>query len=317
MSKFNITVGKIITLAQIIHISQDFKSVGIELKEINDILLSSGSLGGTIPVKDSIRIGHYFEFLIIKERKILFSDYTKENILPYLKEINPSNELIRQILYKILQKNHYPWIINFNHDIIYFKNFIPENWVDLLEAAGLFNLSDKEVLEWWTLIIQDINQMDINREKDIGNIGELITFNFEKERVCNEGLATFINYVIWVSRISDSYGFDIKSIRGTSLSKGNNNCDQIEIEVKASIVTNVNSFRMKISRHEWDIALENLDSYFFYCLTGIDVDRKNCQYGPFIIPAIKIKDLMPVDKNQSYKWSECTAFIDLETMKIN
>jgi hypothetical protein len=317
MSNYCISAGKIITLAQIISISRDFEDVGIELKEINDILLSSGSLGGTVPIKDSIRIGYDFEFLIIKERKIQFSEYTKEFLLPFSEGINPSNLFLQKILYKILQKKHYQWIIHFSRNIALFKNYIPDNWVDLLETAGLFNLSDNKVLDWWTSIIKDINQIEFNREKDIGNLGEFFTFNFEVNRISNDGFPNYLNHVIWVSKISDMFGFDIKSICGALLFDGNDYCNPIRIEVKASVVTSVNSFRMKISRNEWETALENPNLYFFYCWTGIEVEKNTYQQGPFIVPALKMINFLPKDKNEFYKWTECTAFIDLEKMKIN
>jgi len=311
------TAGVIITLWRIILLTKRYGENDVVIQDIVNSLESSGFLGGTVPIKESVRLGQKYSFLIIRDGKVSVGDYSQKMLLPFCDDEIPNIMVLRKILLLIISKNKFHWVLFYNEDIPVFKVAIPQDWIDLLENAKLFDITDKDVVAWWSGLSQLLQTYDDELLKKIGNFGESLTFKFENKRLLADGFAINPFDVTWVSRISDIEGYDIKSIRGTLLKLKKSQKDKIQIEVKASVISNTDRFRFMVSRNEWNTALSNIDSYFFYCWSGINLANQSFLGGPFIIPARKIENLFPHDNHESFQWSECRVVVDLEDFQIN
>lgn len=303
--------GKLITLWQLIYFASQYSDVSMQ--ELSSMFEESGTLGGSVPFDDAVRLGKYCEFLEFGDGKLILGDVCYEMLLPLCSTKDPNTFVIRFILQRIIILSLYgfPWLLFFDKDIETFKASIPQEWVDLLDQANLFDFFDKDVEEWWDVILIGLNNFDLSNTKEIGDVGEKLTIDHETDRLFLDGVLPTQHYVKWVSRFSDNYGYDVLSARGKKLKARKSLVGVIQVEVKATVSTNINSFRFKISRNEWNIALKNLDSYYFYCWLGVNVYLRNATSGPFVIPAKKFLNIIPKDQSDLCEWTECRLIIDL------
>ena len=97
-------------------------------------------------------------------------------------------------------------------------------------------------------------------KKEIGDIGETITIQHEKNRLKNIGLENLIHQI---NKIPDQFGvgYDIQSIMGISEKKHHKKL----IEVKSTISKNkLSTFTFHLSETQWRAAESFNDSYFVY-----------------------------------------------------
>jgi len=168
--------------------------------------------------------------------------------------------------------------------------------------GGLFNLYDIDVLNWWHEVINDLQTYREEELKKIGDLGEWLTLEFEKNRIANDGVAHSDTLVLWVAKITDEYGFDIKSIDGSFFGNIPDASSKIQIEVKASEKAYVNNFALYVTENEWKVAKRNLNSYYFYLWVGVDTNTKSAKYGPYVIPARHIIDKFPNNVFSGFDW---------------
>jgi len=113
----------------------------------------------------------------------------------------------------------------------------------------------------------------IQETKDeIGEIGEEIVMEFERNRLIELGFEPEATNVLQVSLFNDELGYDIGSynLEGDSLMKH----DRL-IEVKSSIK---NKFKIYLSSNETNVAKIEGERYWIYFVGGIDIDtRKSSQ----------------------------------------
>jgi hypothetical protein len=93
------------------------------------------------------------------------------------------------------------------------------------------------------------------KDHNIGLEGEAWVYRYEVDRLNNLGLKNYANKVAWVSKISDSYGYDIKSYDKFE----NGEIEEIVIEVKTT--TNKNDTDFFISRNELDFSAQKSKNY--------------------------------------------------------
>lgn len=308
--------GKVIILWRLIFFMS--QNPDISIQELAALIEDSGMLGGTAPFDDALRIGRHCRFLEIDKGKVLLSEECATILLPLCTSKDPNIFVVRFVLQRIIQGSLYAfqWLLFFNKDIEIFKISIPEEWTDLLEQAELLNFGETEVDEWWDTILSSVNNFDLANTKEIGDVGEKLTVDHENSRLISDGVKTPQHYVKWASRFSNSYGYDVASVEGKRWSKRKFDISAIQIEVKSSVSANINNFRFKISRNEWNIALENIDTYYFYCWLGISVDKQTATDGPYVIPAKSFIKIVPKDRHSTCEWSECRLMIDLTSYSL-
>jgi hypothetical protein len=308
--------GKIIILWRLIFFAS--KNPSISVQELSALIESSGVLGGTTPFADALQIGRICKLLKVDKSKVLLSEDSASLLLPMCPSQDPNISVVRFMLQRIIQGSLYgfQWLLFFNKDVEIFKVSIPEEWIDLLEQAELLNFGENDVDQWWDTILSSVNNFDAVNTKEIGDVGEKLTITHENIRLKSYGIRNPQHYVKWASRFSNGYGFDVLSVEGKRWSKRKFDRSTIQVEVKASVSTNVNSFRFRISRNEWNVALENIDTYYFYCWLGINVDQQSAMKGPYVIPAKRFIKIVPKDRNNDCEWSECRLTIDLTNYSL-
>ena len=313
----NYSSGKIVALWHVIFLVHQYKERGVVVKEIVRIVGGSGHFGGTIPVKESISIGQKNGFFEINSGVLFLSEYTQRELLPLCNDETPNIDVLRHIIFQILFRNRFYWLIYLQEDVSIFELSIPQYWVDILNSADLLNFTDDIVIDWWRVLVNLFHNFDEEIRKEVGEIGEFHTMQYEESRISSDGINNSHLYLKWVSKISDNIGFDMLSIRGSLLKHEHNLKDPIQIEVKSSVISNIQRFRFKVTRNEWEKAVSNSQSYYFYCWAGINLNDQSYSAGPFIIPAKSILSLFPSDNHDTCTWTECKLILNLRDYNIN
>ncbi|EHP50064.1 protein NO VEIN domain-containing protein [Odoribacter laneus] len=314
---YPITYGHILASWYILYLVAQYKLILPET--LNKIIKNSGKLGGTIPVKQGIKICHDYELITIKKEGILLTEISQNRIVPLCSNDDPNIKSLRAILFHIVSYHNFSWLIFYDSDPDIFRNYLIEDdpeWTNLLDNAKLFDFSDEEVNQWWSNVLEKYEDYKEKLKKAIGDVGEKLTYIYELQRVKNDGYRPEKSFVKWAARIDDHFGFDIQSIRGKYFCHTFLEKDKIQIEVKSSESIKIDSFRFYISKPEWLMAQKNFHSYFFYCWVGVDIDKESAMEGPYVIPAIALKDKIPTDNSNECEWSECRCVIDLSKFKL-
>lgn len=312
---FIITASNIIALWQLIIISSKYE--GITIDAAINIARTSGLAGGNVPADEGLKLGRSCKLLEIENKKLSASQYCKDNLLPCCETDEPNIFIIRSILYRYVSYQNLDWLLFFNEDPEIFKSSIPSEWIELLDYALLFNFEEPLVREWWAGIFSRFQTYKEGKKLEYGKVAEKLTFDHEKQRLQADGLESDHTFVKWASQINDKYGYDVLSIRGSFLKFRFAEKDKIEIEVKSSVSSSKEEFRFFVSKPEWIAAEKNISSYYFYCWISTSLEKQSA-VGPFIIPAVALKPLIPTDNaNPICEWSECRFVLNLSYYQIN
>lgn len=291
---------------------------GITASNTVSIIEKSGKLGGTVPVKHGLKICLDYDLVRVSSGILQLTEFTEQTILPKCADEDPSLNVIRELLFHLLSYHNFEWLIFYNPDPEIFRESILANdpeWVSLLDNAKLFDFDDELVNFWWDKILVKYEDNKEKIKKAIGDVGEKLTYHLELDRVNTDGFNPPKSFVKWASRISDKFGFDILSLRGNKFAFTFEQNENIQIEVKSSDAINLEKFRFFISKPEWNKALENSNSYFFYCWVGINIEKEIAHDGPFIIPASHLINHIPKDTSDICEWSECRCVLDITKFK--
>ncbi len=305
----SLSPGKLVVIWRLILLVS--QNEGIAISDVIDLLSSQGILGGIPPAKEAVHLCQIYQLITIEKEKIYLTDGCRDSLMPLCSEKDPNYRVIRAILFLVVSQSHFHWLIFFNADMEIFKVAIPQIWIDLLDSGGLFNINDQNVSEWWENLLSTLQKYNQDILKKIGDLGESLTFDFEKKRLARDGRKRVYSLVKWVSRFSDKFGYDILSKRGKLLKEKYSDMDEIRIEVKASTSPDVTYFRFKISRNEYEIAIKCLKEYYLYCWTNIDLSQRNDPRGPFVVPIKEIIQSFPKDSENFCEWTECRFELDL------
>ena len=165
----------------------------------------------------------------------------------------------------------------------------------LIEAEPSVKLSKKyeRITKPKTTKIDYINKA--RKDAEIGLLGEELVINYEKERLINLDLNEYAEKIRWISKESDSYGYDIESFDIDE----NGKVYPIKIEVKTTASKADTEFF--VTKNELEVSKEYKKSYFIYRV----YDAKGL-YPKFYRAAGCISDnfiLDPVTYMVRYKYS--------------
>ena len=165
----------------------------------------------------------------------------------------------------------------------------------LIEAEPSVKLSKKyeRITKPKTTKIDYINKA--RKDAEIGLLGEELVINYEKERLINLDLNEYAEKIRWISKESDSYGYDIESFDVDE----NGKVYPIKIEVKTTASKADTEFF--VTKNELEVSKEYKKSYFIYRV----YDAKGL-YPKFYRAAGSISDnfiLDPVTYMARYKYS--------------
>lgn len=311
--QFTINNSNIIALWQLILLTH--KHQEIEIRSAIEIVFNSGLMGGSLPVNEGLKLGQYCKLLEINDSLLQSTEYCKNEILVLSTEDEPNVNVIREILFRFSSFQNLDWLLFFNEDPELFKIYIPFEWIVLLNSGALFDFEESDVQDWWSKVFSRYQNYKEGQKLEIGRVAEKLTYEHEKKRLEKDKLDNGHLFVKWASLFSDSYGYDVLSIRGKEFQHSFNLKDPIQIEVKCSVTADEANFRFYVTSNEWSVALENLDSYFFYCWTSANKEKESAS-GPHIIPATKLKTHIPSNTGTVCQWSECRFILDLNTFSI-
>lgn len=315
---YPISQGHIIASWYILYLVAKYES--IHPKDVNSLLQNSGKLGGKIPAEQGLKICIDYNLVRFDEQKLCLTELSQKHITPLCDKDDPNTMVLRVILGHIVSLHNFQWLIFYDSDPDIFKAYLYEQeseWVVLLENAKLFDFEDESVNTWWSNVLSKYEDYKEALKKAIGDVGEKLTYIHELERIDKDGHTPAKSFVKWASRINDHFGFDVLSIRGKRFVHTYKEREKIQIEVKSSDTSNIESFRFYISKPEWKTALKNLHTYFFYCWPGINVSNESALGGPFIIPAVDLMEHMPQDVSPISEWSECRCVLDISKYKLS
>ena len=165
----------------------------------------------------------------------------------------------------------------------------------LIEAEPSVKLSKKyeRITKPKTTKIDYINKA--RKDAEVGLLGEELVINYEKERLINLDLNEYAEKIRWISKESDSYGYDIESFDVDE----NGKVYPIKIEVKTTASKADTEFF--VTKNELEVSKEYKKSYFIYRV----YDAKGL-YPKFYRAAGCISDnfiLDPVTYMARYKYS--------------
>ena len=317
LTYYPITYGHIVSSWYILYLVAKYKLILPET--LNKIIKNSGKLGGSIPVKQGIKICHDYELISIHKEGILLTEISRNKIVPLCSNDDPNIKVLRAILFHIISYHNFSWLIFYDSDPDIFRSYLIENdpeWTTLLDNAKLFDFLDENVNQWWNNVLKKYEDYKEKLKKAIGDVGEKLTYLHELHRIKKDGYHPEKSFVKWAARIDDHFGFDVQSIRGKFFCHSFSEKDKIKIEVKSSDSTKKDSFKFYISKPEWLTASENFHSYFFYCWVGVNIEKESAMEGPYVIPAMALKDKIPSDNSEECEWSECRCVIDLSNFEL-
>lgn len=310
-----ITLSNMVALWQLVAIS--IRNDGITVSDAVSIVRSSGLIGGEVPADQGIKLGLHCKFFEVDDQKLILTQTCREGLVPVCDTDEPNTLVTRKIILTYLSLKTQDWLIFFNEDPQLFKPLIPTEWVLLLDGSNLFDFDDDSVREWWSDVFKQFQTYKEGRKIELGKVAEKLTFEWERERISNDGLDSDHKFIIWVSQISDRYGYDVGSVRGLLLKTDErNNKEKIRIEVKSAVSSSTEQFRFFVTKPEWKMALNDLSSYYFYCWVSTNLQTHSAT-GPFIISAQDIHQHVPSDNGVICEWSECRFVLNLSDFQIN
>jgi hypothetical protein len=311
----NLSPGKVIILWRLLFfISQN---EGVRIQEILGLISDTGIMGGTIPIEDAVRLAGYCRLLKIENERVYLTNEARNEILLLCSSVSPNLEVTRSIVQRILSAtvDKCSWLVFFDPDADLFRTSIPDDWLEVLEAAELFEFDDSAVAQWWSEVLNIVDEFDSSRKKEIGDVGEILTIAFEKRRLQSEQVQNAQFLVRWIAKLGNNYGYDVLSMFGKLLNNNVNESRKIQIEAKSSVLDSEDSFRFRVTKNEYKVAMNNIDTYFFYCWIGVDVPTKTGK-GPYIIPASVLSPFFPQDTSVFCEWTECRFVFDLTKYSV-
>lgn len=314
---YPITQGHIIGSWYILYLVAKYEP--IHPRALQGLIAGSGKLGGMMPVEYSLKICCDYGLVTYRNGSLCLTELSKNRIVPLCDVDDPNHIALRAILGRIIALHNFQWLILYDSDPDIFKEYLFEQdpeWVVMLDNAKLFDFNDKTTMDWWKSVLSKYEDYKEAQKKAIGDVGEKLTYQHELSRIHGDGHKPANAFVKWASRISDKYGFDVQSIRGKRFSHTFEERAKIQIEVKSSDANGIEAFRFYVSKPEWKTALRNINSYFFYCWSGVNIDKETASDGPFIIPASELVEHIPQDVSLLAEWSECRCVLNLSKYKI-
>lgn len=155
----------------------------------------------------------------------------------------------------ILIETHRPWWCRlFPYGRQRLATALTQDELQTFRSAGLFDeLPPSNVVEWWDAFSSLMRSLDEEQRNAQGRNGELLSLNFERQRLAELGISEPPK---WVALDDNSAGYDIRSYDLTQFGLKNK-----LIEVKSS---QRSPPRLILSRGEWDTAAKYGEAYTFH-----------------------------------------------------
>lgn len=251
---------------------------------------------GALPIRDGVRLATDGRFIGERTDRYELTQLGRA-ALSFGIEEEPSPEARRLFVSVLLLRDPPPWVAYWQGDPDTLDLVVPESERRTLADSGLLppRAVDQDLGSWafW----QALGRVPLMAEtaaqhKVIGDAGEELSLNYERQRLQDEGFPELALDVQWLSRESDAYGFDILSFVGR---RGPVRNARLAIEVKSSSLPSGALLHFFLSAHEWQTAAELGDRYLVHIWTRVDPGPPPSvrDGGPLIVEAVRLAAHLP------------------------
>lgn len=187
-------------------------------------------------------------------------------------EEEPNRDVLRLFVSVLVLRYPAAWVAYWQGDPSALEWVLPETEHQVLSRAEMEPRSpgeDLEVWAWWDALGQvPVSEETVAFRKAIGDAGEELSVQHERERLKCEGFPELAEQVRWVGQESPAYGFDVLSFRGRSF-RSRPPHQRLAIEVKGLAVVARKRFPFYLTEHEWKTALTLGEHHIFHLWDGV------------------------------------------------
>lgn len=228
---------------------------------------------GALPIGDGWRLANDAGFIAPVDLASYAVTDLGRNLLGLGDEDEPNAAIRRAIVSRLILSDPPTWVAYWQGDPSALDFVLPVEEAKSLEGAGLFPQDESDQLDlsrwaFWKALgrVPLVSETAVQRKR-LGDAGEVLTVEFERERLLLEGHPELADLVRWIAQESDAYGFDVLSYKGGS---GDDANSEIAIEVKATSLPRGDSLHFFLTSHEWETASSLGDRYRIYVWTSVD-----------------------------------------------
>lgn len=262
------------------------------LKSASRTSLRSGGL----PVRDGIRLAVEGALANASQDRIQLTEVGSAALM-LAREDEPTPEARRFLVTRLLLADPPPWVAYWQGDPEALDYILPGSERKTLVESGLFPPEQEQFnLDSWAFwrALRRVPLMaeTAGHRKRLGDAGEHLSMNFERNRLIADGHPELADQVQWLARESDAYGFDILSFKG---GLGDSAPTRIAIEVKATSLPRTAELHFFLSSHEWETAALLGDRYQVHVWTAVDPGPPSTarEPGPIFIATDTIAPHLP------------------------
>jgi hypothetical protein len=137
-------------------------------------------------------------------------------------EDEPNGKVRRVFLSVLVLRDPPAWVAYWQGDPSSLPDLLSDSDREMLEDARLYppeSTDELSSLGWWdALSVVPLPQETAAIRKAIGDAGEALSLEFERQRLAADGFPELAKRVWWAARESPAYGFDIGSFCGKAFS---------------------------------------------------------------------------------------------------
>jgi hypothetical protein len=226
-----------------------------EVSDLRATARRSALRAGGLPVPDGVRLAREGGFVVENAGECVLESQG-ERALAMSEEEEPPPKVLRFFITILFLRQPPPWVAWWQGSPTEIEAVVPSEERRVMRAAGLLPQPPVEDLggwAWWQALGRaPFPERADDARKQIGDAGEELSVEFERQRLHAQGYDELAEAVRWISRESDAYGFDILSYAGDDYAPLAPN-DQIAIEVKATTLPVIEHFRLFVTVHEWEV----------------------------------------------------------------
>lgn len=267
---------------------------------------------GGLPISDGMRLAVAGGLLAVIENDVALTGRARR-LLTLGSEDEPEQEARQAMASLLLLNDPPPWVAYWQGAPDSADLVIPEGERRLLEECGLYPEPGPERFEewaWW----QALRRVPLPQEASaarriIGDAGEALTVQFERDRLIAGGYPELAARVRWVAQESAAYGFDVLSYAGP----GHLTAEMaVAIEVKSMAgLMRDGLFHMFLTWHEWATAEAVGERYRFHLWEGVDPGPpvRARRMSPFVVTAALLREhlpLLPACRSNSCRWESAS-----------
>lgn len=230
-------------------------------------------------------------------------------------EDEPTPSARRFLVTRLLLADPPTWVAYWQGDPAALEYVLPSNERRTLTDSGLLPWDDSPTdLDSWAFW-RALGRVPLMADtaahrKRLGDAGEQLSMEFERQRLEGDGRPDLAAQVQWLSRESDAYGFDILSFVG---GRGGDADTRIAVEVKTTSLPKAAELHFFLSAHEWETAQQLGDRYVVHVWTRVDPGPPPLarEPGPLFIHTESIAPHLPMAPgcDERCRWQSAEVYL--------